>query len=170
MKRMEKEINIYDLLSKCANEIKVFVYSAFVFLNMNTDIVKILMILMFCDTLFGLCKAISLKRQIKFNILLEGLVSKAMILLIPMVLALIGKGLGYDFKVLPDTVLKILIVAEGFSIFTSLYVMRTKKEPENVDIITMILVSIRKALMSVINLWLKKVEDPAGVIIDKNKE
>ena len=169
MKRMEKQISIYDLVSKCANEIKAAIYSAFVFLNINTDVVKVLMILMFFDTVFGLWKSFVMEKPIKVKILLEGVVSKAMILLIPMVLALVSKGLGYDFKILPDTVLKILVVAEGFSIFTSWYVIRTKKEPENIDIITMLISSIRKGLMSILNIWLKKVENPTEVEINKEE-
>lgn len=163
MKRMEKDISTYELICKYANEIKVAIYSAFVFLNINTDIVTILLLLMFVDTFFGIAKSIKLKVRITFGRLFEGLMSKTMCLLIPMVLALVGKGLGYDFKILPDTILKILIVAEGFSIITSFYVMRTGKEPAEVDIVTMLLSSIRKGLMSLINFWLKKVEEPIGV-------
>lgn len=170
MKKMEKQISvIYELACKCANEIKVAIYSAFVFLNIDTDVVKILMLLMAFDTGFGIWKSIIMKKEVKIKILLEGVVSKAMILLIPMVLALVSKGLGYDFKILPDTVLKILVVAEGFSIFTSWYVIRTKKEPESIDIITMLISSIRKGLMSIVSLWLKKVENPIGVEIDKKE-
>lgn len=156
---MEEKISAYDFCVRYANEIKIWIYSSFVFLNINTDVVEILLLLMTFDTIFGIWKSFVLKKQILFSILLEGIISKAMILLIPMVLALIGKGLGYDFKPLPDTVLRILVVAEGFSILTSIYVVRTKKEPEDVDIITMLLISIRKALIGVINIWLKRVEN-----------
>lgn len=166
MKKMDKH-SYYDLVSKYGNEIKSLIYSAFVFLNINTDVVKALLWLMLADTAFGICKSIVMKRPFKFPILFEGFISKIMILLIPMVLALIGKGLGYDFKILPDTAMKILVVAEGISIFKSFYVIRTKKEPEDVDIITMLIISIRKGLMSLINFWLKKVENP---IIVENKD
>lgn len=170
MRRMDKDISTYELISKYANEIKVAIYSAFVFLNINTDVVRILLLLMFLDTCFGIAKSIKLKIRISFGRLFEGLMSKTMCLLIPMVLALVGKGLGYDFKILPDTILKILIVAEGFSIITSFYVMRTGKQPADVDIITMLLNSIRKGLMSLISLWLKKVENPTGIELDKKNE
>ena len=170
MKRMEKDISTYELLCKYANEIKVAIYSAFVFLNINTDVVKILLLLMFFDTCFGIAKSIKLKVKVTFGRLLEGVMSKTMCLLIPMTLALVAKGLGYDLKILPDTILKILIVAEGFSIITSFYVMRTGKEPAEVDIVTMLLTSIRKGLMGLIHLWLKKVEDTAGIEINNKEE
>lgn len=149
-----------DIIQKYAGEIKTAFYSAFVFLNINTDIVKILLALMFLDTLFGIWKAVVMNRKIKAGILFEGIISKAMILLIPMVLALISKGVGYDFKLFPDIILKVLIMAEGFSIITSFYTIRTKKEPKDVDLITMILTSLRKIMMSFIGIWLKKLDEP----------
>lgn len=159
MKKM-KEHSFFEIVSKYGNELKGAIYGAFVFLNINTDVVKILMLLMLIDTGFGIAKSIKLGRKITFGRLLEGVMSKTMCLLIPMVLALAAKGLGYDMKALPDTILKVLLVAEAFSIITSFYVMRTGKEPKDVDIITMLLNSIRKGLMSLVRFWLKKVENP----------
>ncbi|WP_119792026.1 phage holin family protein [Flavobacterium anhuiense] len=165
MKKMEH--SFYEMLSKFGNELKGVLYGAFIFLNISVDVVKILLILMFIDTFFGVVKSLKLNISISFKRLLLGLVSKAVCLLIPVVLALAAKGLGYNMKVLPDTIIKILVVAEVFSIVTSFYVIRTGKEPKDVDIITMLLTSIRKGLMSVVSSFLKKVEDPLEV---ENKE
>lgn len=166
MKKMDKHSiyeTVYEIVSKCGNEIKGVIYGAFVFLNMDTDVVKILMWLMLFDTVFGIGKSLKLGKRITFGRLFEGVMSKTMCLLIPMALALVAKGLGYDLKALPDTVLKVLVVAEGFSIITSFYVIRTGIEPKDVDFITMLLTSIRKGLMNLISFWLKKVENPIPV-------
>lgn len=142
------------------NEIKTSLYFAFVFLNIDTDIVKVLMLLMLIDTLSGVIKSLGLKEKFNFKILFFGLCSKLLILLIPMVLALVGRGISktYNFSPLLDSVLKVLVVAEGLSIITNFYVLKTKKEIQNIDIVTLLLSAIRKAMLSIINSTLNKIK------------
>lgn len=142
------------------NELKTALYFAFVFLNIDTDIVKVLMLLMLIDTLSGVIKSLSLGEKFNFKILFFGLCSKLLILLIPMVLALVGRGISktYDFSPLLDSVLKVLVVAEGLSIITNFYVLKTKKEIQNIDIVTLLLSAIRKAMLSIINSTLDKIK------------
>ena len=153
MKTMDKYLKHFD-------EIKAALYSTALFLNINLEIVQILMILMALDTVFGIIKALRLGDQFNFGILFWGFSTKLLILIIPMVLALVGKGLGYDFTPLVDGVMKVLVLAEGFSIFTSMYVIKTKEKVKNVDVVSMLLSSIRKGFMSTINVLLKKIEKP----------
>jgi phage-related holin len=158
---MEFKPENYEILYKYASEIKAVIYTTFVFLNIDVDIVKILMLLMLLDTIFGIWKAIVLSKKVRFKILYFGLTTKTLILLIPMTLALVGKGLKtYDFTPLVDITLKILVVSEGFSVFTSMYVIKTKKEVENIDLISMLLSAIRKGLLNLIKVWLGKIENP----------
>lgn len=144
------------------NEIKTAIYLAFTFLNIDTDIVKVLMILMLIDTLSGVVKSLALGEKFNFKILFFGFCSKLLILLIPMVLALVGKGISkmYDFSPLLDCVLKVLVVAEGLSIITNFYVLKTKNEIQNIDIVTLLLTALRKGMLSIINATLKKIENP----------
>jgi len=153
MKSMDKYLKHFD-------EIKAALYSTALFLNINLEIVQILMLLMALDTIFGIVKALRLGDQFNFGILFWGFSTKLLILIIPMVLALVGKGLGYDFTPLVDGVMKVLVLAEGFSIFTSMYVIKTKEKVKNVDVVSMLLSSIRKGFMSTINVLLKKIEKP----------
>jgi len=153
MKTMDKYLKHFD-------EIKAALYSTALFLNINLEIVQILMLLMALDTIFGIVKALRLGDQFNFGILFWGFSTKLLILIIPMVLALVGKGLGYDFTPLVDGVMKVLVLAEGFSIFTSMYVIKTKEKVKNVDVVSMLLSSIRKGFMSTINVLLKKIEKP----------
>lgn len=155
MKQMDKSFCV-----KHFDEIKAALYSASLFLNINLEIVQILMILMAIDTVFGIIKALALGEQFDFKILFFGFCTKILILLIPMVLALVGKGLGYDFTPLVSGVMKVLVIAEGFSIITSMYVIKTKEKVKNVDVISMLLSSIRKGLMGTINIMLRKIEKP----------
>lgn len=157
-----------DIIERYANEIKTAIYSAFIFLNIDTDIVKVLMILMFLDTVFGIGKSHVMGRYFSFKRLFEGIISKSGILLLPLVVALVGKGLGYDFKFLPELIIKLLVTAEGLSILTSFYTIRTKKEPKDVDFISLIIISIRKGLMKVFGTFITKLENPLPIEIDNN--
>lgn len=169
MKKMEHKTTIYDALLRYADQIKTMICTMFAFLNIDADIVKILMLLMFLDTVFGISKSIILRKDITKEILYLGLITKMVILLIPMVLALVGKGLGYDFTPIVDSVLRVLVASEGLSIFTSMYVIKTKKEVKNFDIITLLLSSIRKALMNLIKMWLGQIEQPNEINNEKEE-
>lgn len=145
------------------NEIKTAIYLSFAFLNIDTDVVKVLMLLMLIDTMSGIIKSLALGEKFNFKVLFFGLCSKLLILLIPMVLALVGKGISksYDFSPVLDCVMKVLVVAEGLSIITNFYVMKTRKKiTENIDIVTLLLTAIRKGMLSIINATLKKIENP----------
>jgi hypothetical protein len=145
--------NKAHLLGDYWQETKTAIYLLFVFLNVDLDIVKILSILMMADTALGAIKAVYLKDlRFTFEILLWGLISKATILTIPMVLALVALGLGFDFKWLIVLILRILVISEGISSITNILSIRKKENIENTDYISDILKGLRKFLES----YLKK--------------
>lgn len=161
----------WEYLAKYGAEIKGMIYGAFLFLNIDTDVVKILLCLMLFDTVLGLAKSIRLNIRVSLKILIFGVVTKALVLLIPMTLALMGKALKMgDFTPLVDVVLRVVVVAEGISIFTNFYSIRIRKPVENVDVITMLLSSIRKGLLRLVRSFLVKIETPAGVVNEVEPE
>lgn len=161
MKKMVHNFKFIEVAEKYVNEIKAVVYSTFVFLNIDTDIVQILIYLMCLDTLFGFTKAIVMKENVSFGRMFYGFTTKILVLLIPMTLALVGKGLkGYDFTPFVEIVLKVLVVSEGISIVTNMYVIKTKKAVKNVDFVSMLLNSIRKGLTNLLKRWLGEIENP----------
>lgn len=150
---------------------KGLAYGIFVFLNIDTDVVKILMILMAIDTLAGMCKAGVLKVKISLSVLFWGLMTKLLVLLIPMTLALVGKALKMgDFTPMVAVVLRIVVVAEALSIFTNFYSIRIRKPVENLDIITLLLSSIRKWMLKLIQSLLAKVDAPGGIVTEVEPE
>jgi hypothetical protein len=80
-----------------------------------------------------------------------------MVLLVPMVVALVGKGLSSSYNFIPilDGILKILIVSEGLSVITNFYVVKTKKEVKNFDIITLLLSKIRGIFTGFVKSFMK---------------
>lgn len=159
---MDSNSTFGTFVSNHVNEVKALIYSAFLFLNIDPEVVNILMWLMLFDTLFGIFKALKLGEHFNFKVLFFGLCTKCLVLLLPMTLALVAKGVNnaWDFTSLVDAVLRLLVVAEGLSIITSMYVIKTGVRVKNFDIFTLLLSSIRKGLQSIITSLLKKIENP----------
>lgn len=141
------------------NLFKSLLYALFIYLGIKTGIVKILFYLMVIDSVLGVLKALSLKEKISLKKLIWGMVSKLSVLIIPMILALMAKGLSLDFNYFVVIVLDILIVNEGISCITNILSIKTKKKIENTDYITKMIEAIRRGLMNVINRLLGNIED-----------
>lgn len=147
-----------DFIGEYLHEIKLIVYVVFVGLNINVDVVKLLSWLMIIDSFLGVVKTIRIPElTFTFKKLLWGLVSKSFLLLVPVILALCGLALGYDFKWLVDVVLKILIVSETISSITNILSVREKKEIKNTDYISVMLHAIRKFFTSKIDKFIKNI-------------
>ena len=139
------------------HQIKLVVYGVFVFLQLDIDIVKVLSYLMITDTVLGTIKAIYVsKLKFTFKKLLWGFVSKCTILTIPMILALVSKGMGFEFKWVVVVVLKVLIVSEGISSITNILSIKEKKQIENTDYISKLLHAIRNFYTKKINEFINK--------------
>ncbi len=134
-------------ISEYLNEIKLLLYGIFMYLEMDTGIVKVLFYLMVIDTFLGVIKTIVLNDQFSFKKLVLGFVSKLAVLLIPTALALMSKGLNYNFKWFVTIVMDLLIVSDGISIISNIIAIKTKKEVENFDAMTLTLKAIRNGLI-----------------------
>ena len=133
--------------SEYSNELKLLLYGIFMYLEMDTGIVKVLFYLMIMDTFLGIIKTIVLTNVFSFKKLVLGFVSKLAVLLIPTALALMSKGLNYNFNWFVTAVMDLLIVSDGISIISNTIAIKTKKEVENFDAMTLILKSIRNRLI-----------------------
>lgn len=125
---------------------KGFIYGSFVFLDMNFDVVKVLGTLMALDTVLGVVKTIVLGKKFSFKKLIFGIITKISVLVVPMVLALVAKGLSFDFSFFVNAVLDLLVIAEAFSAVTNVISIKEKKELENSDFITNLLKRVRSGL------------------------
>ncbi|HEY1194292.1 phage holin family protein [Flavobacterium sp.] len=136
-------------ISEYANELKLLLYAIFIYLEMDTGIVKVLFYLMIMDTFLGVTKTIVLNNHFTFKKLAVGFVSKLAVLLIPTALALMSKGLNYNFNWFVTVVMDLLIVSDGISIISNIIAIKTKKEVENFDAMTLILKSVRNGLIQI---------------------
>jgi hypothetical protein len=129
--------------------IKYSLYAVFVFLKIDTEMMTTLSTLMLMDTFLGVVKVIALNYQFSFKKLLWGFTTKFLILLIPMIVALIGKGVDQDFLWAIEFTMKILIVNEGLSCLTNILSAKTKVEIQNVDLVTTLLNYLRNILIMI---------------------
>ncbi len=132
------------------NELQIVLHSFLTYLQMDVEIIKVLFYLMGMDTFLGIVKTIVLGRVFSFNKLAVGIISKLAVLLIPTALALMSIGLNYNFKWFVTIVMDLLIVSDGISIMSNIIAIKTKKEMENFDALTLILKSIRSRLIQLL--------------------
>lgn len=76
----------------------------------------------------------------------NGLVSKFLFLLIPLVVAFMGKGIGLELVSLAQSALGVLILATGYSIIGNIYTIRTGIRVKEFDAIRIILKQIEALL------------------------
>jgi hypothetical protein len=82
-----------------------------------------------------------------------------LILSVPMILALMAKGLSFDFTYFVKAVINILIVNEGISCVTNIISIKSKKRIENTDYVTMLLQAIHRGLTKIIQKLLGVLEE-----------
>jgi phage-related holin len=152
---------VQEWISQHWEPIKLAFYALFAFLNVDVDVVNVIMWLMIIDTISGVAKAVIVDK-IKFtsNRFYLGIMSKFVLLLIPITLALMALGIGYDFTWAVDATLRLIILSEGISIVTNTISIREKKVYENRDYLSIILNWVRGELISIFD----------STINDKNKD
>ena len=142
-------------------QIKIPLYGLFAFLNVDINVVHIIMWLMIIDTTSGVIKAIAVdKIKFTFEKFYIGIMSKFVLLMIPMALALMALGIGYDFNWAVQATLRLIILSEGISFFTNIVSIREKKVYENRDYLSIILNWVREKLIFIFDSTIK----------DKNKD
>ena len=138
-------------------------YVLFIYLGMGTDVVKILFCLMVIDSILGIIKALRLGEKVSIKILVWGIITKLLLLVIPMTVALIAKGLSFDLTQFVVIIIDIIVVSEGISIITNIISIKTKQQLENTDFITKLLISIKNVLTFAMKKLFKAIDD------EKNK-
>lgn len=123
--------------------VKTAVYAVFVYLEIDMNVTGILFALMMLDTLLGVIKVFTLGQKFTFKKLMWGIVTKISVLSIPLTVALMAKGVDLDLRQFVLVVMDVLIVSEGFSAITNMLSIKTKKDIQNADYITVLLSKIR---------------------------
>lgn len=138
-------------LHNYSNELKALFYGALLTLQIDMDTAQILVVLMLLDTLFGMIKAALIPElTFKWKELFKGLSIKLIILLIPMTVALVAKGLGMnEFKMIVGVVIKALIIAEGISIWNSFLSIKKGEVVKQTDLVAVLIERISNYFKSI---------------------
>ena len=87
---------------------KLGLYGAFAYLDVPIEIFTILITFIGFDTFLGALASMRMGKEFNFKILLWGFCLKIGILILPLIVALLAKGLEMDFKFLVVLTIKIL--------------------------------------------------------------
>ena len=157
--------NISDLWAL----VKTLSYAFFVYLDIDIDIFRILAIFLLIDTVSGTLKVLRWnKEEFRFKKLMWGMITKIGILIIPLAVALLGKGMQYDLSFGVDITIKVLILSELFSSAGNFYTLRTGIVVNDIDFISMGLLAIRKGSKKQIDKLMKVIENAGGCTTKEN--
>lgn len=106
----------------------------------------ILAVLMVMDFASGLAKAHAIGEVISSRRMKSGAASKALILLMPLAVALAAKGMGQDYSWMLTWVISVLILAELYSFIANIYAIRTGESLPEFDVISIIGKKIQRML------------------------
>lgn len=128
------------------------------YIGVEVEAFIILMTFMCMDSILGAVKAMRLGEKFSFNKMLWGYILKLCFLVVPLVLALLGKSLGYDFNAVVNITISILTVAEAYSIIGNIYSAKNKVKVDKIDAISLLLISVRKFIKKILDTLIGKVK------------
>jgi len=155
-------------------EIINYIKSAFaavaLFISVDVDLLYFLPIIMCIDALFGIIASHKMKEKFVMKKFQWGFLSKFALLLLPVIIALIGTGIGYDLTLVIDWAIKLLFIAEGYSILGNMYTMRTGKRPIEVDLISLAILWGRKLVVKLFNSTMVNIEKNLNIEETKDEK
>lgn len=127
-------------------------FSGIEFLGLAPASVGILLFFILSDIVTGVLKAIVLHgpSSVKSSVFERGLLAKALVVCIPLNIALAGKGTGMDLTVLAQGTITVLILSELYSVLGNMYAIRTGEEKVEFDAVAYVLGQLRKVLKNFI--------------------
>lgn len=120
------------------------------YLDLSIEKMSILGLLLMIDYISGITKAFVIGEQIKSKRAIAGILSKLMVLTIPLVLAFMAKGIGIDAKGYVSYAIDLLIVAETYSIIGNIYSIKTGEKVQEIDAISIIIRALSRFLQKLL--------------------
>jgi len=120
------------------------------YLKLDTEVLAIFSGLLIIDIITGWFKVISLGMKPRSWRLANGIISKVVLITIPLVMALGAKAVHVDITWLFYVVVDALILSEVYSILGNIYTINTKKHVEEFDVLSKILKLIRNTLNKIL--------------------
>lgn len=116
--------------------------------GLSTEAFAIFGALIVIDTLTGIIRAIKVHggRSVTSMKLTSGVISKLLIISVPLIIAWAGRGAGLPMTAVAQGALSMLILAEAYSILGNIHAIRTGKNLKEFDAVTWILDRVRTTI------------------------
>lgn len=134
-------------VAKNAGYIAAF-FATTTYLGINHESILILATVIVIDIITGVLKSASLYgwREITSSRFSAGVLAKLLLILIPITLALAGKGVGLDLGLIAQGAISVLILSQVYSTVGNIHAMQTKDEKNEFDAVAFIMRQLRELL------------------------
>jgi len=131
--------------------LKNLMYLPILFVGLPLENYQILFYLMVFDIFTGIIASYTIrgKHSIKSHFFAAGIISKLLIMTVPLVIALVAKGINIDLIWFATHALSLFILSEGYSIIGNIMSIRQKKYVAEFDAISWVLVLLQKNLLKI---------------------
>ncbi len=118
------------------------------YLGLSHESIVVLSILILLDIITGVAKAGVVKgwRTITSSRLAAGVLAKSLLVLVPIILAMGGKGIGVDLTIMAQGALTVLILSELYSVIGNIHAVQSKKEKNEFDAMSIVVFWVREVL------------------------
>jgi len=134
-----------------------FLVPLFTYTGISSELVSILTALIVMDIFTAIVREYAVGNRIKSRMFWIGVSAKMLLIIVPFVVILVGKGIGLNLSNMGSVTLSIFIVAEGYSIFGNIVQIRKKDVTiDEQDAITMFIKTIEKKFKEILGVLIKK--------------
>ena len=120
------------------------------YLKIDVEMLSILSALLVIDLITGWSKTIVMGKKPRSRRLAQGIIAKAVLILVPIVLALGFKAMHINTMALFYVIIDTIVLSEVYSIIGNIYTIRTGKTVEEYDVLAKILKRIRNVLNKIL--------------------
>lgn len=134
-----------------------FLVPLFTYTGISGELVGILAILICVDIITALIREYAVGHRIKSRTFWIGVSAKMLLIVIPFIVILVGKGAGLDLLSMGRVTLSIFTVAEGYSIIGNIVQIRKKDVTiDEQDAITSVIKGVEKTFKKILGALMQK--------------
>lgn len=132
--------------------IKNAAYFPALLIGLSPESFMILTVFLILDFFLGVVRAITFGGMQAFKSwkLVSGIISKFLVLTVPLIVVWAGRGAGFDFTLLGQWGIGMLVLSQAYSILGHINAIRSKEDKTEWDAVSFILASIRAVLEQVL--------------------
>lgn len=131
--------------------LKAALYAVVAFVGLPVDPMLALSVLILIDFVTGVGSAYILEEPVTSNRARIGILSKVVLLLIPVTMALVMKALGAShYLEYANSIIYVLVLSEAYSIIGNIYTIQTKERVKELDAVSALLKSLLTAIQEIL--------------------